>query len=1144
MSDRSALRRWLVGIGLIGLALLLGLLLAMAWLLGTRSGLLTALDLVQRIAPDTVVVGRATGRLSGPIRLSDVQVELPGMKGSIEGVELDWQPTQLFSGVAAIDRLVLSGVSLHLIPNEDDTNEPETVFELPTSLEAPIDVQFSDLQLTQVWVHSGDSQVQLDSVSASGNWIDTQIDLSQLSVRAPLFDIDSSAQVSASDSYPLKLYTTLTARPADYAPLTAELRLSGDVEESQLNLAVNSPYNLTLDATLSELIENLQIEAELSAEPKALSTLSNRLPAIAPTLRASAVGSVDDLKFKIDSETDYDGQNYVATVSGTGKTTALQVESFELNTGAGSLRGNASVDWLEHLTARATLDGQQFNPAVYVPNLPGALDIALSFDMVQSSAGEVSANLSDLKITGELLDLPVQATGVASLSADSVNAKSLVLEVGDNRLTLDGNIGERSNFRWLLNLEDVNQFSALAGVDLAGSLNGSGRFEGAIENPRIDAQLSAGNLIVDQQTIDTLSFRLEGLRRDHAYQLLVQTSQVDVEFAGKGDYQLDDNWRYELEELLFTHAGLDVKSAHHEWRLKEPSGGFLSAQEINAQPLCLIHRLPLDGGSVCVSASKEAAGALKVTGELVKLQLAELNTLLEDAVRVKGELGGEFVWSGTLQESSADLNLLGLSIALENRDGWQDALKFEPGSVNLAPKPSGELSFDLQLPLADEQDSSGLFVNGALAPVPDLAINRWPLAARMALELPDMTWLAVLNEQLDELDASLSGELTFGGTPAEPTFGGATLLSVPKLSVSELGIELLDSTIELAAENNQLVVNGVTRSGKGELQLTGNVDWTDGLVVDGSINGENFSVSDTPTARAAVSPDLQMLFADNKLKLRGDVAVPLADVRLAKVPDGALSASRDQRFVEEGETPVPLDMDVRVRVALGDDVRFTGLGLTAQFGGELTVSEQSTGATTGKGEILIKEGTYKAYGQDLSVENGKLIFAGGSIESPGLDIRAVRQATPDVLVGVQVLGSLNAPKLDVFSTPQFPQSDQLSYLVLGRPLSASSASENSILQQAAFAVGVEGGTLLTDRVGKNLGVDTFTIESEPGTGAAQAALVVGKFLSPRLYVSYGYGLFQPISTLRMEYQLNKLLRVVTQSTNEATGGDLFWVRER
>jgi len=1129
------------------LALMLGLLLLSGWLLGSRTGMETALGLLDRVAPGAVQVEEVAGRLLGPLQLSNVQVDLPGLKGTLEGVELEWQPSQLFSGVAAISSLKLTGVSLRVLPTEDP-DELKTSFELPDSLEAPIDMQIADLQLANVQIYvqseTGGSQIKIDNATAGASWIDTQIEVWRLSADGPLFDLEADAEVDARDFYRLTANAQLTARLPDYAPLIATLNLAGDVEESQLAVDVHEPYNLALAMTLEQLLQDFTIDAELTAKPQKLSILSSTLPPTAPSLRATAVGSIDDLKFKIDADTTYSGQHYVAVAKGTGKPTGLNVESFELNTDAGKLYGNASADWVANLTARVSVDGKKFNPQVYVPDLPGELDARLRFDMVQSASGELTANLSELNLAGELLGLPVNATGVASLSGETLSAKNLVLALGNNRLNIDGGIGKRSNFKWSLDLAEIEQFSALAGVALDGAITGNGSFEGAIADPLINARFSANELLIDGQRLDVLEFLIEGSRRDHAYQLLVDASQAGIQLAGTGDFQEDERWRYELDELSITHADLDSASVHHEWKLQEITGGVVAAEGFSAQPLCLLHSRPLDGGAACLSAAKERAGELQVNIELAKLQLDELNSLLGDTVRVKGELGGDILWSGALEHSTAQLNLSGLTVALKDRDGWRDTLKFGSGSLNLAPEETGLLSFDMDLPLAGGPESNGLFVDAQLTPDAGLTVESWPLTARMAVELPDMSWLAAFSDRLDEVDASLSGTLTAGGTPGEPIFGGATLFSVPKLAVDELGIELLDTTIELAAENNQLVLKGASQSGEGEVQLAGTVDWIDGLKVEGAISGENFTLSDVHLARAAVSPDLQMSFTDNKLKLRGEVSVPLADIRLAKIPDGAISASSDQRFVEEEDASVPVDLDARVRVKLGDDVRFTGLGLAAQFGGELTVSDQSTGTTTGEGEILIKEGTYKAYGQDLSVENGKLIFAGGSIDAPGLDIRAARQATPDVQVGVQVQGSLENPTLDVFSTPSLPQSDQLSYLVLGRPLSASSASENSILQQAAFAIGVEGGTLLTDRVGKNLGVDTFTIESAPGTGAAQAALVVGKFLSPRLYVSYGYGLFEPISTLRMEYQLNDILRVVTQSTNEATGGDVFWVRER
>jgi len=1134
---------------------LLSLLLS-GWLLGSQSGLRTALSLAQRFAPDTVVVDKATGRLLGPVLLSNVQVDLPGVQAQVDSVEIDWLPSQLFSGVLAIDRVKLSGLVLSLLPAKE-THDAEDVapgLELPASVEAPIDIQLTDFQVAGAQLVSGDNRIEIDNLSARFSWINSQLEVQQLIARGPLFDLETSAKVDAHDSYSSSIDARVKGRPTDYAPVDATLLIAGDVTETRLTVALGEPYNLSLAATLKELHKDPRIEATLSAASQKLSALSPRLPPVTPKLTASIAGSIDNLEFKADSQMDYAGHSYDLNLAGTGQSTGLTLDALTLDTGAGGLRGNGSVDWAENLTAAIALAGQNLDPGLYVADLPGALDLRLNVDVVQSNSGQLNANLNDLFVKGELVGLPVQATGSASLLGDTVTTKDLAVAVGDNLLTIGGNIGARSDFGWSLQLEDISQLQALARFNLAGTATGSGSFVGAIGNPRINVELRASDLVVDDQGIDTFEFVLNGRRQDHNYQMLVEAPRADVELTGRGDFQLDHRWRYELEALRVTHADPNPAAAHHEWALQESARGLVSATEFVAQPLCVQHRIPSDGGALCVSASKESAAELRATLSLEELQLANLNTLLPESVRVKGQLGGVLNWAGTLQDTRAQLDLAGVSVALEDSDGWRDAVTFLPGSISMAPVNSGDIRLAVRLPLAGADNkpapnnpgltTAGLFIDAQVTPIKDQPRKSWPVTASMLVEVPDMSWLSAMSDQLDPVAASLSGKLGASGKMGNPEFSGTTVLEVPKIRINELGLELLDAQLELVAIDNALELKGSMRSGEGEVALAGTVDWVDGVTVDASLRGENFMVSDLPTARATVSPDLQVQFLGDMLKLRGDVLVPLADVRLAKVPDGAISASPDQRFIEEEVAPMPLDLDASVRLRLGDDVRFTGLGLTAQFGGALTVSDQSTGATTGKGEILIKEGTYKAYGQDLSVENGKLIFAGGAIDAPGLDIRAARQATPDVLVGVQVQGSLTAPRLNVFSTPSLSQSDQLSYLVLGRPLSASSASENSILQQAAFAIGVEGGTLLTDRVGKNLGVDTFTIESEPGSGAAQAALVVGKFLSPRLYVSYGYGLFEPISTLRMEYQLNRIFRVVTQSTNEATGGDFFWVRER
>ena len=58
-----------------------------------------------------------------------------------------------------------------------------------------------------------------------------------------------------------------------------------------------------------------------------------------------------------------------------------------------------------------------------------------------------------------------------------------------------------------------------------------------------------------------------------------------------------------------------------------------------------------------------------------------------------------------------------------------------------------------------------------------------------------------------------------------------------------------------------------------------------------------------------------------------------------------------------------------------------------------------------------------------------------------------------------------------------------------------------------------------------------------------ASFVVGKYLSPKLYVSYGLGLFDPITTLRVKYDISRHWKLVSESSSEASGGDVIYTIE-
>jgi translocation and assembly module TamB len=122
------------------------------------------------------------------------------------------------------------------------------------------------------------------------------------------------------------------------------------------------------------------------------------------------------------------------------------------------------------------------------------------------------------------------------------------------------------------------------------------------------------------------------------------------------------------------------------------------------------------------------------------------------------------------------------------------------------------------------------------------------------------------------------------------------------------------------------------------------------------------------------------------------------------------------------------------------------------------------------------------------------------------------------VVGLQISGTAQRPVLTIFSNPPMEQSDALAYLITGKPLSQVSGGEGNAINSAAQALGSAAGNLLAKGIGSKLGIEAGVSSSE---ALGTAAFTVGKYLSPRLYLSYGVGLFNPGQVITLRYLLSQ-----------------------
>ena len=385
--------------------------------------------------------------------------------------------------------------------------------------------------------------------------------------------------------------------------------------------------------------------------------------------------------------------------------------------------------------------------------------------------------------------------------------------------------------------------------------------------------------------------------------------------------------------------------------------------------------------------------------------------------------------------------------------------------------------------------------------------------------------------------------LSVAGTLAQPSLNGLAQLTNGALRIPRLGLTI--DQLKLKAQSTgagKVKVQLNAHSGEGNLEILGltTLDRTAGWPTEITIKGDQFEISRIPEARVQISPDLQIKLQHHTININGKVHIPYAKLQpkdittAAKVSDDVVIVGGEQATEEKWS------IVTKTRLTLGDRVNFYGFGFEGRLGGSLLLEDEPGQLTKATGEINIPEGRYRAYGQRLDVEHGRLLYTGGPITNPGLDLRAVRHIN-NVTAGIKVKGSLNQPQLELFSIPTMGQTDTLSYLLLGRPMENASGEEGAMMAKAALALGLSGGDRIARLLGDQFGLDEMRVESSES--GDQASLVVGRYLSPKLYVSYGVGLLEAINTLTVRYQISEKWQLKAES-GEAQGADFLYTIER
>lgn len=1142
----------------IPLALLV-LTVAAAGLIGwatlTPEGSRWALTQGLRQAPVPVSVGRIEGSFWSGLTL--YQVRAADADWSLEARRMAWGWTlgELRERRLHLTRLEGEGIRFESAPSaEADPDAPPP--EIPERIELPLDIQLDRLLLTDLKVIQGEALVEIERIAGAFSVSDGRTRIHELTVQAPTGQVALSGEAELTRPFPFEADVHWSGRLPELGDAQGEAKIHGDLNAIELEHRLASPEILITRGRveLAPLRLDLQGEAPLLRWP-----LTEAEPALARAeeIRYRLQGPLDALAIELDTRLDGDDfpqadLHFVAELH----PADLAIETLELKTLKGRLVAVGQLGWADGLDWQVRLEGAGIRPETEWPEWPGNLGLQAR---VEGTLGEQGLDLSaDLeRLDGELRGYPLSVSGGADYQADQLRLRKLLLVSGDNRIEADGPAFPQMDLALELNTPNLSAFLP----DLAGAAEGHLRLQGTAEAPRVNGELSAnriayadyalasaqiklhwpggdtpetGNHIQLQQLDlagqqwDRLDLWLLGDPESHRLKLETEGGPADLRLAASGAL-IQQRWQGELSELDL------LAGQWGDWRAAEPVTLELSAEQASWSVLCLSSGK--NAGRVCTQGAWTQADGVDASLELARVDLKLLAPVLPEETVIDGRVDGRIDVRGQGETLHAEGRIVPGDgyVRLPEMENLPRRFAYGNAAVEFT-YDGGALEAKAGIDLPQEGQAKAEL---RLTPLKTAGMG---LGGRIQLSFPNLDLIRGFVPQVRFNQGSLALDAALGGTLEQPEVEGELALKNGDLQMDRLGLHIRE--LEFTARNRgeeALVLEAVARSGDGTLQLDGTIELNgeQHFPLDLRIRGERFQVIQTTEAQAVASPEIAIQGNLEQIRISGKLAIPEATVEIKDLPTGSVAVSEDEVIVGQEEPPPPKPGPLRgeLEIALGDAVSFSGFGLTTRLTGSMGVLFTAGGTKT-QGAVLLKDGQYKAYGQNLTIEQGRFLFTGPP-DNPNLDIRAMRLSEDGTVKAyLRVFGTAQSPKTDVYTEPGMSKVEALSYLLTGN----GTDHESDInLFEAAASLGLDKTQPALSAIAENTGLDKLQVNT--GSSLDQAALEGGKYLNPNLYMSYSQNLFTNQGALSLKYRLSDHLSVETKS-GESQSVDLIYSIER
>ncbi|GLR76568.1 autotransporter assembly complex protein TamB [Aliivibrio sifiae] len=1092
--------------------------------------------------------------LSIPLPINVSNITLNNVNANILGNHLQWETfstgVKLYKSDLTITPLKWKRVRVELAkseikesPKEKKVLSPtETAISLP-DVYIPLNINVERFELSD-FILEQETPVKINRLEFKGFAGESNVSISDFYLDMPQVNVSLKNDITLKGDYPLNLEATAELKETELKGHKAKLIATGSIADLDVDLTVLGGLRTTIDIDIHPLEKTLPFDLHVS-KTNLYWPLSGEKEFKLSVPNIKAKGNID--KYQFSGALYIEGKTIPQTdvrLEGKGDLQEVNLSDFMIDTLGGTISGNAQANWASLANWKGKVYLQNIQPGLQWPEAEGNIsgEIVTTGNLTKEGGWEVNAPLID--INGIFRKYPLNINGalnandISGVGEPHIDISQLTLNHGDNGLSISGSLDKE----WNLDVDiDFPELSDSV-PDVQGKIIGSIELTGKLAEPRINLDIDAlglklakeGSLnkasiegyiipspMIDadvsiklldgqyqKQILKDLVIRFSGKENNHKLQIDLDSNVIDSHLLFKGALNRKTGWQGELSEA-------DVNTDIGPWKLDQKASLSydIKKEEFFIQANCWSQ----GNTSLCLNKDLRAGKSGSADVSIKHFEFNKIKKFLPEETAITGEVNLDVLakWSsGAKPYIKAALYLPEGNVQQDMEEtlkvGWDKIL------IN-AEMQNDELSTDWLIALTD---------NGQLKGNLKIAhpTGSKELSGNSKIDQLSLKMLKPLLGEYSQLNAMINSDIRISGQAEHPKLLGDFKVENVEVKGEVSPVDINDGNININLAGHRGKLTSIITTSDGDLNIKGTGDWSDlaNWKVGLDVYGKELQVNVPPMVKLKVKPDMKIRIIPTLAKITGSIGIPWGRVVVKELPESAIAVSKDEVILNDDLQPVekstalPMKVETDINISIGDDVLLSAFGLEGGLIGKLNITQKNKGPFI-TGEVNIKDGTYRSFGQDLEITKGKILF-NGPADQPYVDIEAIRNpdnTRDDVIAGVRVNGPADTPKIEIFSSPSMPQANALSYLLRGQDIGSDTGGNAMTTTLIGLSLAKSGKVV--GEIGQAFGVQDLQLDTA-GSGEESQVTISG-YIAPDLQVKYGVGIFNSLGEFTLRYRI-------------------------